>query len=142
MKRIVALAAAAVICSTAGSAGTAKTYAIHLEGFCDNYGVTITGIVATAQDAPSCSGQYGGGMLATVKGFGKTVVLALQDPINAPGVQYFLELSYPFAGAGTYKFYQTTNGVIFTDEADGTYDVEKDAQVKHDGKPISSAFQK
>jgi hypothetical protein len=129
MKRIVALAAAALIYSTGGAfAAKAKTFTISLDGFCDNYDVTIRGVIATAQGAPSCSGQYGGGLLATVKGFGKAAVLALQDPNGAPGVQVVLELSYPFNDGGTYTIYQTTDGVNFIDETDGTYSVGTDAQ--------------
>jgi hypothetical protein len=142
MKRIVALAAAALICSTGGSlAAKAKAFTISLDGFCDNYDVTIKGLIATARDAPSCGGQYGGGLLATVKGFGKAAILALQDPNGAPGVQVMLELSYPFTDGGTFTIYQTTDGVNFVDESDGTYSVGTDAQrgPKSD-HPITSLF--
>jgi hypothetical protein len=141
MKRIAALAAAALICSAGASLAKSKTFAIGLDGFCDNYGVTLSGTIAAAQDAPSCSGQYGGGLLATVKGFGKTVLLALQDPINQPGVQVMLELSYPFTDGGTFTIYQTTDGVNFVDEFDGTYSVGRDAQRgEKNSRSITSLF--
>ncbi len=76
-----------------------------------------------AQDTPSCSGNFGGGLVATVKGFGKSVDIALQDASN-PGVQLMLELSYPFVTGGTFHLYQTTNGITFSDALDGTYSID------------------
>ena len=80
-------------------------------------------------------------MLATTKVFGKTVILALQDPNNLPGVQLMLELSYPFTDGGKYTLYQTTDGVNFIDESDGSYSVGADAKLTPNGnRPIASLF--
>jgi hypothetical protein len=98
----------------------AAAFDIHLDGYCNIYHVTLKQGLANAQDTPSCSGTFGGGLLGTVHLHGKTVVLAIQDA-SSPGVQRMLELSYPFTGGGTFKLYETTNGTNFHLALDGTY---------------------
>jgi hypothetical protein len=122
MRRILALGAAALVASTGFANARGKTSEISLDGYCNIYQITITGVLAAAQDTPSCSGNFGGGLVATVKGFGKSVDIALQDASN-PGVQLMLELSYPFVTGGTFHLYQTTNGITFSDALDGTYSI-------------------
>ena len=123
MKRILFLSAAVLMCSVTGSVAKSKAYVIKLNDTCDTYDVTITGTTATALDAPSCASTYGGGILATQKGFGRALILALHDP-SQPGVQFVLELAYPFIQGGAYHLYSTTNGHTLTDALDGTYSVE------------------
>ena len=123
MKKILALGALALVASTAAADARGKVYDISLDGYCNIYHIQVTGVLAAAQDTPSCSGNFGGGLVATVKSFGKSVDLALQDQSN-PGVQLMLELSYPFVTGGTFHLYQTTNGITFTDELDGTYSID------------------
>jgi hypothetical protein len=123
MKRILFLSAAVLLCSVTGSMAKPKLTVIKLNETCDTFDVTISGATVTATDAPSCAATYGGGLVGSVKGFGKTVVLALHDP-SQPGVQFVLELAYPFLQGGAYTLYQTTNGNSLTDEIDGTYTVE------------------
>jgi hypothetical protein len=120
MRRILALGAAVLFASTGLAAAHGRTYEISLDGYCNIYHIQITGVLAAAQDTPTCSGNFGGGLVATVKGFGKSVDLALQSQSN-PGVQLMLELSYPFVNGGTFHLYQTTNGITFSDALDGTY---------------------
>jgi hypothetical protein len=55
-----------------------------------------------------------------VKNSGHTLVMALQDP-SSPGVQWMLEVAYPFVDGGPFTLYQTTNGTNFVDALDGTY---------------------
>jgi hypothetical protein len=130
MKSILALTAVAFLCSTSGAfAARSKTTDISLDNFCNTFSVTISGLVAVAKDKPSCTGTYGGGLVATVKDTGKTVLLALQDQTGSPGVQTMLELSYPFTDGGTYKIYQTTDGTSFIDEFDGAYSIGTDALI-------------
>lgn len=123
MKKILALGALALLASTGVACARGKVYDISLDGYCNIYHIQITGVLAAAQDTPSCSGNFGGGLLATVKGFGKSVDIALQDQ-SSPGVQLMLELSYPFVTGGTFHLYQTTNGITFTDALDGTYSID------------------
>ena len=123
MRRILALGAAALLASTGFVQARGKTTDISLDSYCNIYHITITGVLVAAQDTPSCSGNFGGGLLATVKGFGKSVDVALQDASN-PGVQLMLELSYPFVTGGTFHLYQTTNGITFSDALDGTYSID------------------
>jgi hypothetical protein len=123
MKRIFALVAAALVASTTFASARGRATDISLDSYCNIYHITITGVLAAAQDTPSCSGNFGGGLLASVKGFGKSVDIALQDASN-PGVQLMLELSYPFVTGGTFHLYQTTNGITFTDALDGTYSID------------------
>jgi hypothetical protein len=121
MRRVPLLALALVLCA-GGASARPRVTEISLDGYCNIYHISISGVLAAAQDTPSCSGTYGGGLAATVKGFGKSVDLALQDASN-PGVQLMLELSYPFTTGGTFHLYQTTDGINFTDALDGTYSI-------------------
>ncbi len=123
MKKILVLGALALLASTGAACAHGKVYDISLDGYCNIYHIQVTGVLAAVQDTPSCSGNFGGGLLATVKGFGKSVDVALQDQSN-PGVQLMLELSYPFVTGGTFHLYQTTNGITFTDALDGTYSID------------------
>ncbi len=123
MRKILALGAAILLASAAAATAHGKVYEISLDGYCNIYNTQISGVLVAAQDTPSCSGNFGGGLLATVKGFGKSADIALQDPSN-PGVQLMLELSYPFVSGGTFHLYQTTNGITFTDALDGTYSLD------------------
>jgi hypothetical protein len=120
MRHILIGTLAALLASTDIAGARGKTYEISLDGYCNIYHIQITGVLAAAQDTPSCSSNFGGGLVATVKGFGKSVDLALQSQSN-PGVQLMLELSYPFVNGGTFHLYQTTNGITFSDALDGTY---------------------
>ena len=140
MKTVLALATAAFLCSTAGAmAGGTKVYDIKLDGTCDIYHISVKGVVAVAQDTPSCTGTYGMGLISSVKGFGKNIALALQDQSGSPGEQYVLELSYPVTASGTFTLYQTRNGVNYTDALDGTYTLDdKPGQAPKDGKPFTS----
>lgn len=121
MRRIPLAALALLLCAS-GAEARPRTTEISLDGYCNIYHVTISGVAAAAQDTPSCSGNFGGGFVATVKGFGKSVDVALQDP-SSPGVQLMLELSYPFVTGGTFKLWQTTDGINFQDMLDGTYSI-------------------
>lgn len=135
MKRILALGTAALIASASGaSAGHGITKDIHLDGYCNIYHINITAGLANAQDTPGCSGTYGGGLVATVKDTGKTVTLAIQDA-SSPGVQRMLVLSYPFTTGGTFKLYETTNGLNFHLALDGTYSLDAAPQ---DGSSITA----
>lgn len=96
---------------------------ISLDSYCNIYHLVQSGALVSAQDTPSCSSTYGGGLIGSVKGDGKTVALALQDP-NSPGVQRMLELSYPFVTGGTFKLYETTDGSNFHLALDGTYSLD------------------
>jgi hypothetical protein len=120
MRRILAIGTAAFVASTGLANARGKTTEISLDSYCNIYQITVTGVLAAAQDTPSCSGNFGGGLIGTVKGFGKSADIALQDASN-PGVQLMLELSYPFTNGGTFHLYQTTNGITFSDALDGTY---------------------
>ncbi len=111
-----ALALAASTCNA-----LARTNEISLDGTCNIFSIRFLDMsTATVKDTPSCSGTYGGGVIATPKNFSKAVVLALQDP-SSPGVQWMLEISYPFVDGGTFRLYQTTDGSNFVDALDGTY---------------------
>jgi hypothetical protein len=149
MKRILALAGAALLCTTGGAlAGHHHrkpiTVEVGIDGFCNVYRVTYstrTGL-ATAQDEPSCTGTYGGGMLAQTKVAGDVMMLALQDQTNQPGVQVMMQLSYPFTPTGTVTIFQTTDGTTFSDAFDGTYTLQTGTPLNRGSKPVSSAFRK
>lgn len=123
MKRILFLSAAILACSLTAAAAAPRTYVIKLNDTCDTFEVKVTGVTATALDAPSCASTYGGGLVGSVKGAGKTLVLALHDP-SQPGVQFMLQLAFPLIQGGAYKLYSTNTGQTLTDALDGTYSVE------------------
>jgi len=118
MKR--ALAAAALLAAMTVQAEARRVNEISLDGYCTIYHIVQSGVLMSAQDTPSCSGTYGGGLIGAVKGDGRTVVLALQDP-GSPGAQRMIELSYPFVAGGTFKLYETYDGNNFHLALDGTY---------------------
>ncbi|HWA90695.1 MAG TPA: hypothetical protein VG889_11705 [Rhizomicrobium sp.] len=135
MRKILMLTAALALAAT-GAQARGKATDISLDGYCNIYHVIVGAGAAGAQDTPSCSGSFGGGLIATEKGFGKSVVLALQDAGN-PGVQRMLQLSYPFVTGGLFKLYEATDGTNFHLALDGTYSVIEGAVAKP-GKSITS----
>jgi hypothetical protein len=138
MKRIFALSVLMLCAATGFAQARTRITDISLDGYCNIYHVRITGVLATAQDTPSCTGNFGGGFVATVKGFGKSVDIALQDSSN-PGVQLVLQLSYPFTEGGVFHLYQTTDGINLIDEVDGTYSIAGAAQGPKSARSITSA---
>lgn len=107
--------------SVSTCAANARIVEISLDGTCNIYSIKFMDTVSVAaQDTPSCSGTYGGGVIAAVKNSGHALVLALQDP-SSPGVQWMLNIDYPFVNGGDFTLYQTTDGTRFTDALDGTY---------------------
>ncbi len=122
MKRILAAVATALVLTTV-QADARRINEISLDGYCTIYHVVLSGGLLSAQDTPTCSGTYGGGLVGSVKGDGKSVVIALQDP-GSPGVQRMLTLSYPFVTGGIFKLYETTDGTNFHLALDGTYSLE------------------
>lgn len=143
MKKILVSAALLTMLSaSAVIARPATTTDIKLDGFCNIYSVTVDHIMAKAQDTPSCTGTYGGGLVGVTKGFGKSVILALQDQNGSPGVQMVLQLSYPFTPTGTFTIYQTTDGQVFQDMFDGTYEVDSAPGKQHGReRSITTVFQ-
>jgi hypothetical protein len=123
MKRILALGAAALFASTGFAEARTRIFDISLDGYCNDYHISLTGVLVAAQDVPTCTGNFGGGFVSTIYGYGKSVEIALQDASN-PGVQLMLTLSYPFVTGGPFHLYQTTDGVNFVDELDGTYSID------------------
>ena len=121
MKTILALGAAALVLS-AGAAEARRFAEISLDGYCNIYHVTQSTGLASVQDTPTCSGTYGGGVVGSVSGHGKAMVLAIQDA-SSPGVQRMLTLSYPFVSGGTFMLYETTDGTNFHLALDGTYSI-------------------
>jgi len=121
MKKTLIWGALALAVSTC--AAGARTVEISLDGTCNIYSIRFVDTVsAGVQDSPGCSGTYGGGVIATVKNSGHALVLALQDP-SSPGVQWMLNIDYPFVNGGDFTLYQTTDGTRFTDALDGTYSI-------------------
>ncbi len=119
MKKTLIWGALALAVSTC--AAEARTVEISLDGTCNTYSIRFMDTVSAAvQDTPSCSGTYGGGVIAVVKNSGHALVMALQDP-SSPGVQWMLNIDYPFVTGGDFTLYQTTDGTRFTDALDGTY---------------------
>lgn len=121
MKRI--LAAAALLAAMTAQAEASRVNEISLDGYCTIYHIVQSGVLMSVQDTPSCSGTYGGGVIGSVKGDGKAVVLALQDP-GFPGAQRMIELSFPFVTGGTFKLYETYDGNNFHLALDGTYSLD------------------
>jgi hypothetical protein len=128
MQKVLTICAALILAATAAQArGTATD--VSLDGYCNIYHVIVGSGAAGVQDTPSCSGSFGGGLIVTQKGFGKSVLLAMQDAGN-PGVQRMLQLSYPFVDGGLFKLYEATDGTNFHLALDGTYSVIEGAVVK------------
>ena len=122
MKHILAASAAVLVAMTA-QAEARRVNDISLDGYCNIYHLVQSGALMSVQDTPSCSSTYGGGVIGSVKGDGKAVVVALQDP-SFPGVQRMLELSYPFVTGGVFKLYETNDGNNFHLALDGTYSLD------------------
>jgi len=140
MRKIHLLGVALLAASTAAASARPITKAIRLDGYCNVYSITMSQGTAWVQDTPTCSGNYGGGVVGSAKGFGKSLDLALQSA-SSPGVQLFLVVSYPLVTGGTFKLYQTTDGNSFVDEVDGTYTLDASPENgPAGGTPVTSAF--
>src|SRR6185437_16392638 len=100
MRKIHLLGVALLAASTAAASARPITKAIRLDGYCNVYSITMSQGTAWVQDTPTCSGNYGGGVVGSAKGFGKSLDLALQSA-SSPGVQLFLVVSYPLMTGGT-----------------------------------------
>jgi len=70
-----------------------------------------------------CSHAFGGGLLTTVKGVGKSTVIALQDRASQ-GTQFEIVFSYPFTNGGSWELYATSDGVHFNTLAGGNYPLD------------------
>jgi hypothetical protein len=142
MKTMLALGALALLATTNAAGAKTKTYELSLDGYCNIYQTQVTGNFAVLQDTPSCSGNFGVGMLATTKSDGKSVLVSLANTAD-PGAQLLLELSYPFTNGGTFHLYQTTNGVTYTDALDGTYSLHaaRDEGAKS-AMPVTAAIKR
>lgn len=141
MKKMLASAVLLTMLSASAVMARPVTTAIKLDGFCNIYSVTVNQVLAKAQDTPSCTGTYGGGLVGATKTFGKSVILALQDQVGSPGVQMMLQLSYPFTPTGTFTIYQTTDGLTFQDMFDGTYEMDNAPKQPHGReRSITSLF--
>ena len=142
MKRQLLMGVATLAILTGAAEARPITKAIRLDGYCNVYSITMDKGIAWVQDTPSCSGNYGGGVIGSAKGFGKSIDLALQSA-SSPGVQLYLVASYPFVTGGTFKLYQTTDGNSFVDEVDGTYTLDTSPENgPAGGKPVTSAFKR
>jgi hypothetical protein len=140
MKTVLLLSAAAMVLSASAAVARPVTKAIRLDGYCNVYSITIDKGIAWVQDTPSCSGNYGGGVVGSAKNFGKSIDLALQS-MSSPGVQLYLVASYPFVTGGTFKLYQTVDGNNFIDEVDGTYTLDSSPENgPKGGKSVTTAF--
>ena len=123
MRKILLLSAAALL-ATAGAASAATV--LSLDGFCNAYKIKKTGGGYALQDT-GCSSAYGGGLLTSIKGTGKNVVIALHDP-GAPDTAYQFTFSYPYANGGTWNLYATSDGAEFGLLLSGTYTTGAPAQ--------------
>jgi hypothetical protein len=142
MKRQFLLSVAALAAFTCAADARPIMKAIRLDGYCNVYSITMDKGIAWVQDTPTCSGNYGGGVVGSAKGFGKSINLALQNA-SSPGVQLYLVASYPFVTGGTFKLYQTTDGNNFVDEVDGTYTLDESPENgPAGGKSVTSAFRR
>jgi hypothetical protein len=140
MKGILALAAVSVLASGAAEARPVVKE-ISLDGFCNIFHTTFANGVLTAQDTPSCSGMYGGGFVGSVKNFGKSATLSIEDP-SMPGTQWILVLSYPIVSGGTYKLYYTTDGNMMVDDAEGTYSLVTPEMGAKTGRSVTSTIRR
>jgi len=121
MKTVLALVAAAIALVPA-AAQARRVTEISLDGYCTLYHIVQDGGLVSLQDTPSCSGTFGGGVIGTASGYGKQMVLAIQDA-SSPGVQRMITLSYPFTAGGTFSLFETTDGTNFHLALDGTYSI-------------------
>jgi len=134
MKRALFGAAAGLLLSaTAASAVTT----VSLNGFCNSYNFRKSTEGYSVKDI-GCSEGFGAGYLATVKGSGKTVIVALQDP-SSTHTQFVFKFSYPFVTGGTWNLADTTDGVHFSTIAAGNYTLPAAAQRgMHGTKSVTS----
>ena len=115
--------AALLLSTTAGSAVTQ----ISLNGCCNTYAVRHYNFGHFAAKEIGCGTGFGGGLLASIKGVGKTAVIALQDS-NTPGSQLEIVFSYPFTNGGSWELYGTSDGVHFNTLAGGSYAIGAPAE--------------
>lgn len=97
---------ALTLAATTAAADAATTVALN--GFCNAYQIRHKQSLYSVKDG-GCSTGFGTGLLATVRGEGKTVIVALQDPTSSHTVFQF-KFAYPFVTGGNWSLYDTTDG--------------------------------
>ncbi|HTU00140.1 MAG TPA: hypothetical protein VMF58_18975 [Rhizomicrobium sp.] len=103
------------------AAASAATH-IALDGYCNNYAIRHGEFNHYAIKDTGCSAGFGGGLLGSIKGVGKQLILALQDP-SSNHTQFEFIFSYPLVTGGSWELYDSTDGVTFNALAGGTYTV-------------------
>lgn len=135
MKPILALGAALLL--TTVSAQARRLTEISLDGYCNIFHVVQQDGLVSVQDTPSCSGTFGGGFIGSASGYGKQMVLAIQDA-SSPGVQRMISFSYPFTTGGTFSLFETNTGTDFHLALDGTYSIIEADRVAKSARSITS----
>ena len=110
--------AALLLSATTASAVTH----ISLDGFCNNYAFRHPGFNHFAVKDTGCSSGFGTGLLGSIKGIGKQLIVALQDP-GSDHTQFEFIFSYPFTNGGSWELYDSTDGVNFNVLAGGSYTI-------------------
>ena len=124
MKRIAALAATAVVLSSAPAMALSAT--ISIGGHCNVLSVRVQpGSLVAAQEHDACTQIIGEGFVGTVQ-HQRRATIAYTDP-SLPGDQLTLLLQYPFVSGGTWVLYVTTDGKTMSAIDDGTYTVGSSA---------------
>jgi hypothetical protein len=123
---------------TASTGAASAATVLSLDGYCNAYAMRVyTGGLVAMKDT-GCSNGYGAGLVASVRGDGKTTVMALTDPGNTT-TQFAFKFSYPFATGGTWTLYSTTNGAHVTTVLSGTYTVPSGGERGVPGKTSITA---
>jgi hypothetical protein len=129
MKRLF-VASALCLLASAGAA-SAGGVVVSLDGYCNAYDIRAAKGLSAIKDT-GCSNGFGGGVVGSVKGFGKAVIVGLQDPGNS-SVQFVFEFSYPLTNGGSWTLYSNNDGVHTSLVLSGTYSLATPGEIESKG---------
>ncbi len=120
MKRIAALAATAVVVSSAPA--MALSAKISIGGHCNVFSVRVqSGSLVAAQEHDACTQIIGDGFVGNIQRQ-RAATIAYTDP-SLPGDQLTLLLQFPFVSGGTWVLFVTADGKTMSAIDEGTYTV-------------------
>lgn len=139
MKKICALAIAALMATSSGALAKNKATTISLNGYCDVLTIKSNKALKpalTAIDDPNCEALFGAGFAGKIKKVGNSAILGMH--VSGTAEEFVFRIDYPFVTGGSWVLYGTQDGETLTAFASNTYTVNGKAE--RGSKPVLSAL--
>ncbi|HVU19327.1 MAG TPA: hypothetical protein VHE09_01250 [Rhizomicrobium sp.] len=128
-KTLLALGAAAALAVSAGGVSADPvtiTFDTNCTATLTTTGNTVSALLAGSAD-DNCQTGFGTGYNGKVKSFGNGTGLAVH--FSGDDTNYYLVISMPYVTGGTWRLYNTADGVTLT-STNGSYSVNSAAEVR------------